>query len=339
MKIGNIVNLESIENFVDSLTGQFPEKLPGDWATARNFADTYAGTILARQLTTVNPRIFEKKYPELALMLAGIEADNIGGYAQVIQSLRLIELGGFTTSGDASGNKGKISLSAEDNTLKVTGRETSTTWTTTEIKQAELNNINLPGRYIEAINKVYMREVDRIGLVGGIALSGASKGLLNHSGFTASAAGALLSTLNAQQMYDAYADLITNQRNAVNNTPEYSCNRVITPVRCINILAKTILNTANASNISVLNMLRQSFDVEFFGSFRADTTGNGGDLVSSATVAFSNSPDVMAMRIPIPLTIGEVIRVGSFDFKTDAMYRIAGLDVLEDTGGRIYTGL
>lgn len=336
MDIRNLINLPSVDNFIDSLSGKYPDRLPGDWVTAKDFTDAYAGTILSRQLTAVNPKIFEKKYPELAFMLCGIEADNIGGYAQVVQSLRLLELGGFTVSGDPSGNKGKVSLSAEDNYIKITGLETSATWTTTEIKQAELNNINLPGRYIEAINKVYQRGVDSIGLLGGIGLNGATEGLLNYSGFTATAAGALLSTLTAQQMYDAYASVITDQRNAVNNTPEYSAVRVITPVRCINILSKTIMNTANASNINVLNLLKQSFpDVEFFGSFRAEDNGSS----TSATVAFSNSPDVMAMRIPIPLTIGEVIRVGSFDFKTDAMYRIGGLDVLESTGGRILTGL
>ena len=47
----------------------------------------------------------------------------------------------------------------------------------------------------------------------------------------------------------------------------------------------------------------------------------------------------MIMRIPQPLTIGEIIKVGSFDFHVDSKYRIAGLDVLENTAGRLLTGL
>jgi hypothetical protein len=336
MKIGDIINLPSVQAFSDSLTGTYPEQLPWNWANSMTFTDSYAGTILARQLTAINPKIFEKKYPELSFILSGIEADNIGGYAQLVQSLRVLENGGFTISGDPSGNKGKISLTAESNFIMITGLETSATWTTTEIKQAELNNINLPSKYIEAINKVYQRGVDKIGLLGGVGTQAASKGLLNHTGFTGTAASAITG-LTAQQMYDAYADAITSQRNAVNNTPGYACNRVITPVYAINELARTVMNTANASNISALGLLKQNFpDVEFFGSFRCDDAAGSG---VSASVFFSNSPDVMTMRIPIPLTIGEIIRKGSFDFSVDAMYRVGGLDVLENTGGYILTAL
>jgi hypothetical protein len=60
---------------------------------------------------------------------------------------------------------------------------------------------------------------------------------------------------------------------------------------------------------------------------------------SSATVAYANSDEAMKMRIPLALTIGEIVKLGSFNFHVDSKYRIAGLDVLEDTAGRILTGL
>jgi hypothetical protein len=47
----------------------------------------------------------------------------------------------------------------------------------------------------------------------------------------------------------------------------------------------------------------------------------------------------MVMRIPQPLTIGEIVRRGSFNHAVDYKYRIAGLDVLEDSAARILTGL
>ena len=47
----------------------------------------------------------------------------------------------------------------------------------------------------------------------------------------------------------------------------------------------------------------------------------------------------MKMRIPVPLTVGEIVKMSSFDFRVDSKYRIAGLDILEDSGGRILTGL
>lgn len=320
MKIGHAYNLDSFKAFMDSA------KKPG-------FADAYAGTVLARNLTAVDPRLFEKKFPELAFVNSGIQADNSGGYARRIQSLRVIDLGGFTTSGDASGNKGRISLMAEDSFLKVIVREADSVWKDDEIKEAELQNINLVQRYVQAHNSAYMREIDQIGLLGGVA--GIGTGLLNHSGFTATGAGGAVETLTAQQMYDAVAGLITDQFNAVNNTPEYMADRVIMPVDVMNKLNVTILNSAAGSS-TVLRALQDNFGgVQFLASFRAANTGSG----VSATVAFSSSEEVMKMRIPVPLTIGEIIKIGSFDYKVDSKYRIAGLDVLENTGGRILTGL
>jgi hypothetical protein len=320
MKIGNLYNLDSFKTFMDSA------KKPG-------FADAYAGTVLSRNLTAVDPRLFEKKFPELTFVNSGVQADNSGGYARRIQSLRVIDLGGFTTSGDASANKGRISLMAEDSFLKVIVREADSVWTEDEIKEAELQNINLVQRYVQAHNAAYMREIDQIGLLGGVA--GIGTGLLNHAGFTATPAGGAIEALTAQQMYDAIASLITDQHNAVNNTPEYMADRVIMPIDVMNKLSVTILNSAAGSS-SVMRALQDNFGgVQFMASFRAANTGAG----VSATVAFSSNDEVMKMRIPVPLTIGEIIKQGSFDYKVDSKYRIAGLDVLENTGGRILTGL
>lgn len=321
MKLGQLYNMGAMKRFCDAESAK------------QRFGDSEAGTILARQLTAVNPKIFEKKFPELSFINSGIQADNTGGYARRIQSLRLQEQGGFSTSGDASGDKGKISLAGEDSFLKVIEREAMSSWSDSEIKEAELGNVNLPMRYVQGHNKIYMREIDEIGLTGKSG-EGIAEGLLNYSGFTSGSATGAIAGLTAQQMYDEYATLITEQWNAVNNTAEYKANRVMTPTYAINTLAATILNTANGSS-SVLSALKANFPgVEFVGTFRADDVGG-----SSSTVAYSNNEDVMAMRIPVPLVIGEIIKVGSFDHKVDSKYRIAGLDVLEDTGGQILTGL
>lgn len=324
MLIKTAYNLDSFERFVDS-------------ASQPGFQDAYSGTVLARNLTAIDPRVFEKKYPDLAFVNSGIESDNSGGYARRIQSLRLQALGGFTTSGDASGNKGKISLAGEDNFLKVVERESHSVWSDSEIKEADLQGINLPQRYVQNHNMIYMREVDQVGLVG--ISDGPDTGLLNSGDFTSTSAGNTVENLTAQEMYDEIATLIQDQRNGVNNTPEYSANRVIMPTRVMNKYQATILNTA-AGSATVLKALQDNYpDIQFLASFRADTTGNGGNLGTSATVAYSNNAESMVMRLPVPLTIGEIIKIGSFDYKVDSKYRIGGLDVLEATSAQILTGL
>lgn len=324
MKIKSVYNLKSFERFCDS-------------GSKTGFQDAYAGVVLARNLTAVDPTVFEKKYPELTFVNSGVQADNTGGYARRIQSLRLQALGGFSTAGDASANKGKISLSAEDSYLSVTEREAHSVWTDSEIKEAELQGVNLPQNYIKNHNAVYLREIDQIGLVG---LDPArDSGLLNNSEFTTNVATGAAGGMTAQELYDELSGLIQAQKNAVQNTPEYMGDTVMMPTRVMNKLESTMLNTA-AGSATVLKALQDNYpNVKFVSTFRADTAENGGNLEVSATVVYSTSREVMVMRIPLPLTIGEVIKTGSFDYNVDSKYRIAGLDILESSGGRILTGL
>jgi len=320
MKIKNLYNLNSFEDFLKS-------------GKKTGFTDAAAGVVLDRYLTQVDPKIFEKLYPELSFMNSGVTVDNSGGYARRIQSLRIVEQGEFTTSGDAASDKGKISLYGEDSYLKVSVREAFSIWSDDDVNEASLANVNLISKYIEATNKIYQREVDEAGFIG-IPDITSSTGLLNYASFTSSAASGLIATLTNQEMYDAVAGLITDQWGAVNNTPGYMADRVILPVTISNVLSTKILNTASGFR-TVMAALTENFpSITFSSTFRAESVS-----ATSVTVAFSTSDQVMKMRIPVPLTVGEIIKNGSFDYKCDSKYRIAGLDILEDTGGRILTGL
>lgn len=322
MKIGQIYNLDAFQGFLDS-------------ADVAGFKDSYAGVVLARHLTAVDPKIFEKKYPELTFVNSGITADNTGGYVSRIQSLRVLDQGEFSINGDKDGNKGKISLSAEDSFIAVKNLEAQSEWTETDVKTAELQNINLPSRFVATHNKVYLRTIDSIGLIG----HATTKGLLNSTDFTATAAAGVISSLAAQAMYDEISELIEAQNNAVNNTAEYKANRVMMPTRVYNKLNVTMLNTAAGSS-TVLKALRDNFpEIEFQSSYRADTIANGGSLATSATVAYNNSSEAMVMRIPVPLQIGKIVQISSFRHHVESAARVAGLDVLEKTAGRILTGL
>lgn len=319
MKLKNIYNFDSFRRFTDS------HKKPG-------FQDADAGVVLARNLTQVDPKVFEKLYPELAFMNSGIQVDNSGGYARRIQSLRVREEGGFSTAGDPSGNKGKISLAGEDSTLRVLVRESHSKWDDDEIKEADLQNINLVSRYVESHNKIYLRELDEIGLLGIPDFTG-SEGLLNYSGFQAGSTTANLATLTNEELYEELASLVTDQWNSVNNTPGYMADHVILAVAVYNAASARILNSAG-SEMSVMQALRNNFpSITWDVSFRADD-------VSGATVAvaYATSEEAMKFRVPVPLTIGEIVRQSSFDFQVDSKYRVAGLDVFEDSSARILDG-
>lgn len=131
MKIKHLYNLDSVQAFIDS--GQ-----------SAGFQDSDSGIVLARNLTAVDPKILEKKYPELAFVNSGIQVDTSGGYARRIQSLRLLEQGSYEDATDESDDKGKISLSAEDSFLKVFVKEAQSTWTDDDIKEASFRISTCP---------------------------------------------------------------------------------------------------------------------------------------------------------------------------------------------------
>jgi hypothetical protein len=317
MKIGNLYNLPSFQGFLDC-------------GKKAGFADSDAGVILARHLTAIDPKVFEKKYPELTFLNSGIQADNSGGFARRIQSLRTIEKGAFADSNDSSDNKGKISLTAEDSFIKVFPKQAHSIWSDDEVKEAAMGNINLPQKYLVAHNTIYSQLVDTIGYVG----TNGQVGLLN-AGFGSTGATAPIASATAVEMYDDLAGLITDQWNGVYNTPEYMANKVTMPTDVYNKISKAILNTAAGSS-TVLKALKDNFPgVDFVSTAKADDVDGSG----SVTCAYSNNAEAMKMRIPLPLTIGEIIKINSFDHRVDSKFRIAGLDILEATAGRYVTGL
>lgn len=332
MKIENMYNLKSLDGFRDNIRGLLSDK---------KFTDSLGGLVLSENLTATDPRLLEKKYPDLVFMNSGIEINNTGGYESRIESLRVIGQGDFVLSSDRAQNKGKVSLRAEKSFLDVEELATSADWTDTDIKTSALQNVNLVSRLLDIVNKQYLRKLDAIGLLGLEVTNGVtgSKGLLNSTDFTATAASGLISTLTATEKYDVFAKLITDQKDAVSNTADYTANKVVMPTRVHNDLKKTILNTA-ASTDTVLTALQKNFpEIEFIASFRADTVANNGNLATSAVVAYNTSNESMVYRVPSPLEISNQIQTGGFTYNVEAKFRVAGLDVLEPTTGRILTGL
>ena len=296
---------------------------------AKTFKDAN-GILLGKQLTHVDPKIFQKLYPDNVFLNSGISIDNSGGFTNQIQKLRISEKGGFRDANDRGSNKGLISLDGEAATIGAIERTATINYSDTEIEQAKLGNYNLVERLLGATDKIYRQEIDEILAVGNTL----NKGLLNYAGFTADSGSAITTASLSTSDYDQIASLITDQWNGVNNTNGYMANRIVMPTRVMNILSSKKWNAA-VSEKSVLQILRETFpSVTLMSSWRNELVG-----ATSTTIAYSTSEDAMSNRIPLPLLIGKTVPEGSFGYRADAKYRIAGLDVHENKAGRIVTGL
>jgi hypothetical protein len=324
MKIGQLYDLDSFRRLVPKVAQGREAELENIIKT-RRFGDASPGIVLAVNLRWLDPRIFEVKYPELTFVNSGIEINNSGGYANVIERMKRDIQGGFVDAKDNSKDKGKITLTGEEAFLRVKERQAFSTWTDTEIEQAKLQNINLPQDHVVAHNRVYLQELDLAGYVG---ISG-NEGLLNYSGFVTTNVSTL--PVTGADWYDFVAGCITAQHSAVMNIPEYMADRVDMPISIYNLLQRTNM-VVEAFRTNVLAALRKDYpNIKFSATVRAENV-EGARVLS----VYSVNPQAMVFRMPQPLKVGDIVQPGSFEFKFDSKYRMAGLDVLEDASGMLW---
>ena len=298
-----------------------------------NFKDA-GGVILARNLEHVSSEVFTQEFAGLTFLNSGIVVNNEGGFSTSILKLKLQVAGGFKESGTNTSTTGKITLTGEDDSIPTFTMEGESDWSEVELKQAELQNVNLASRYFEGHSELYNRKIDELGYLGQTRTDGTQKtlGLLNF-GFTATSAAGAASTLTGEALYQELADLITDQWAGVFNVEAFMADRLVVSDLVYNVAAKKFLNTAG-TELSVLKALEMNFPaVTIVITTKARDVGG-----SSKSTAYSSNRRAMQMRIPVPLNISSVDQRG-FKYYVESYFGVAGLDVIESTAGRHLTGL
>ena len=302
----------------------------------KNFKDA-GGIILARNLEHVSAEIFTQEFAGLTFLQQGIEVNNEGGYSTSIRKLKLRTEGGFRESGSGTNTTGKITLSGEDDSIPVFTMEGESDWSEIELKQAELENINLPSRFFEGHAELYNRKIDDIGYLGQVRTDGSQKttGLLNY-GFADDAAVKTAAASTGAELYEEIAQLITSQWAGVLNVDTYMADRVTMPASVYNTASVKILNSAG-SEMSVLRALAANFPTVTFG-LTTKAEAAVGSPASSVTVAFSSNRRAVQFRLPVPLNVSSVHQRG-FKYYVESYFGLAGLDAIEDDAAQILTGL
>lgn len=305
-------------------------------AIAKKFTDA-GGIILARNLEFLSTEIFTQEYPELTFLQQGIVVNNEGGYADTVKKLKLQIAGDFRESGTNTNTTGKISLQGEDDSIPVFSMDAESDWSEIELKKAELQNINLPSRFMEAHVEIYNRKIDTIGYIGQVRLDGTFKtrGLLNYAGWDTDTAAVTAVAATGLELYQEIADLITRQWTNVFNVPAYKANHVVMPYTVYNIATTKFLNT-NGTELSVLRALEMNFPGMTFGI--TDKAEAGQAAVTSVTVAMSTNRRGLQFRLPVPLEVSSIDQRG-FKYYMESYFSIAGLDVIEDGAAATLTGL
>jgi len=305
-------------------------------AKAKTFTDA-GGIILARNLEYLSTEIFTQEYPDLTFLQQGITVNNEGGYADSIKKLKLAISGEYRESGSNTNTTGKITLQGEDDNIPVFSMEAESDWSEVELKKAELQNVNLPSRFLEAHAEVYNRKIDAIGYIGQKRSNGTIKapGLLTYTGWDTDVAATTALLMTGQELYNAIAGLITRQWANVYNVATYMADHVTMPASVYNITRTKILDS-NASPASVLSALQANFPGVTFGMTTQAEAGQA--ATASVTVALSRNRRGMQFRLPVPLEVSSIDQRG-FKYYVESYFSIAGLDVIEDGAAATLTGL
>lgn len=308
-KYANLFNLDAIEKFLES-------------GNQRGFTDAASGIVLGRMLTHVDPEIFTLKYPDLAFMNAGFTVDNSGGYVKKIQSLQNTAAGSFAKQGDRSDGKGKITLEGRDSTIDVFSWSAESQWSDDEIHEAELQGVNLPQKLIEAHNEIYQQTIDK--MIADVALDHATWGTFNSATNYSSKTG--------NDFYDVFSNTLATQHAQVNNIGSYMANVIITSPYIVNKMQKERLTETGETVLTALLKNFPSLNLRVLASHHAAGIGTSNKDVA---LFVSTSPQVAKIRIPLPLTIGEVVKPSSFTYLVESKFRIGGFDLLQQKGGFI----
>jgi hypothetical protein len=302
----------------------------------QNFTDA-GGIILARNLEHLSTEIFTQEYAELTFLAQGITVNNEGGYADSIKKLKIAIEGGYRESGHKTDTMGKISLNGDDDSIPTFSMEAESDWSEIELKKAEMQNINLPSRFLEAHAEVYNRKIDTIGYMGQKRTNGTFKtrGLLNYAGWDTDTSAVTAAAATGLELYQEIADLIVRQWNNVFNVPAYKADHVVMPFSVYNQATAKFLNTAG-TELSVLRALELNFPTVTFGM--TDKAEAGQAAVTSVTVAMSSNRRGMQFRLPVPLEVSSIDQRG-FKYYVESYFSIAGLDVIEDGAAATLTGL
>lgn len=321
MKIKELFDMATIAAVDKNARKAFGDSFAGKQFEIIDAADN--GVVLGRSLVTVDPTVFEKKYAGLNFLNNGIAVSNIGTDMNTIESIRISDIGGFDQGHGNDRNGGVISIAGENSQINVVYEDATSNWNDREARQASVQGFSYIDRLVQAHSKLYQRRIDEIGLTG----NGTNSGVLNYTGFTSTGATGVFTGLTAIQMYNDVKGFLNAQFDAVFNTEEYMSSQVAMPVSVFNLLQGTLLDSTNASNVTVLEKLRGTFpSVNFYATSKATT-----DMV-----AYSTNADAMTFRIPNPLTLSEITKNG-FNFNVQSYFGVAGCDFLEDSAGYVLT--
>lgn len=284
-------------------------------------------SFLIQQAAYVEAEIYRLEYPQFKYGTLLPLDNSAPDWAKMVVFRAIDARGELQVLGPNSTDVPTVDIAMSQGFKEITTAALGYTYSLEEIGFAMLNNVNLDAERGQAVRDVVEQGLNKIYLLGD---KGVGEGLykspnvgVESASSTLAALVAAIPTYGAQPIIDFFGNAY-NQVYLENTLTVHRPNGFVIPSEQFQLLQRTLLSTANASNVTLLEFLRQNFrDMEFEDDILLKGAGAGGAdrmMVYKKDLRVVKGHDVMPLRFLAPATADNI------NFKVPALLRTGGTE-------------
>lgn len=286
-------------------------------------------SFLQQQAAHIEAEVYRLEYPQFKYgeLLRGCLDPSAPDWSKAVYFRSMDARGELKVFGPSSTDVPTVDIATSQGFHEVKTAALGYTYSIEELGFALLNNVNLDGEKAQVTRDVVEQGLNRIYLLGHDDIG---EGLYTSGNVATDTASnsiadlvAAIPTNGAQPLLDffgaAYNDVYLDNTNTVHRPSVFAL-----PPEPYQLLMRTLLSTQNASNLTVLQFLRQNFpDMEFVDDILLNGIGAGGTnrmTVYKRDMRVVKGHDVMPLRFMAPATADNI------NFKVPALVRTGGTE-------------
>ncbi|WP_219951443.1 DUF2184 domain-containing protein [Dickeya zeae] len=284
-------------------------------------------SFLIQQAAYVEAEIYRIEYPQYKYTVLLPLDDSAPDWSKVVAFRSIDARGELQVFGPNSTDVPTVDVAMNQGFQEIKTAALGYTYTLEEIGFAMLNNVNLDAERGQAVRDIVEQGMNKIYLLGN---QGIGEGLYTSPNVSVEVATSTLTALVAaiptqgtQPIID-YFGHVYNQVYLDNTVTVHKPNTCVLPSAQHQLLMRTLLSTQNASNVTLLEFLRQNFkDVEFEDDILLKGVGTGGKdrmVFYKKDLRVVKGHDVMPLRFLAPATADNI------NFKVPGLLRTGGTE-------------
>ncbi|MBZ7262479.1 DUF2184 domain-containing protein [Klebsiella oxytoca] len=301
-----------------------------------DMSPTAAMGFLVQQAAHIESSVYEKKYPNLKYTELVPLDSSAPDWVEVVMFQTTDARGELQFFGPNSTDVPTVDIAMGQGWHGIKTAALGYTYTLEEIGRARLYDQPLDARRATAVRDITERGLNKTYLWG----KGVGEGLYTSTNVTQELAGSTLQamvaaipTLGTQPIIDFYGNMY-NQVYLKNTQTVYRPTHIIHPPEQMQLLQRTLLSSHNASNVTLLEFLRQNFkDITFdddilLSKSLLDQAGNPEPtpLDEDRIVCYRKDMEVVKGHDVMPLMFLAPATADNINFKVPAIVRTGGTE-------------